>query len=290
MNRFAGAILPLLLVPVIYCTALPLLVSPSIGSWIELPRSFVALAVGVVGFVGRSAWVRGGAGIAVLGFVTVGPDILVILTPGFALRFTSLLVRTGHVGPVLLATTLAAVPSLIPLARMVRTFRRERQARARDAHGSARWADRSDLAEAKLLEEEGVVLGQVRGRGGWTPVIDGSDHHILLIMPPGAGKTTGPGDPLRGPAHGPRWKMGGVERDEGAAGPRSVLIRRASLGVELRTHHRDVRRSTNLPGLETTSTSSLGTPTAPVSFKASTSCARSSSRFARLFRTSSDRR
>lgn len=63
---------------------------------------------------------------------------------------------------------------------------------AATAHGSARFADRADLAAADLLSGEGLVLGALgRGRRPFA-LTDRSGQHALVVMPPGAGKTTGP--------------------------------------------------------------------------------------------------
>lgn len=60
------------------------------------------------------------------------------------------------------------------------------------AHGSARFATDADLAAADLQSGEGLVLGSVARRGRPRTLTDRSGQHALLVMPPGAGKTTGP--------------------------------------------------------------------------------------------------
>jgi type IV secretion system protein VirD4 len=60
------------------------------------------------------------------------------------------------------------------------------------AHGTARFADASDLRAADLLSGEGVVLGTVPSLLGSRPITDRSGDHVLVVMPPGGGKTTGP--------------------------------------------------------------------------------------------------
>jgi type IV secretion system protein VirD4 len=89
------------------------------------------------------------------------------------------------------AVTLA-VPALFATLAAAATRGGGRNGRVADtAHGSARWATASDLHRAQLLAPQGVVLGRWSGFPE-RRIVDGSDHHILLVMPPGAGKTTGP--------------------------------------------------------------------------------------------------
>lgn len=67
---------------------------------------------------------------------------------------------------------------------------------ARLAHGSAELAQKRHLVAAGLLAREtgrGFVLGAWRGSGGDPqPVVDRSDQHALIVIPPGGGKTSGP--------------------------------------------------------------------------------------------------
>jgi type IV secretion system protein VirD4 len=60
------------------------------------------------------------------------------------------------------------------------------------AHGTARLATLADLRAADLLSGEGIVLGAHRTRLGLRPITDRSGDHVLAVMPPGGGKTTGP--------------------------------------------------------------------------------------------------
>lgn len=59
------------------------------------------------------------------------------------------------------------------------------------AHGSARLATLSDLERAGMTGPTGVRLGAYRDRGRTRLLHDDSEDHVLLIMPTGAGKTTG---------------------------------------------------------------------------------------------------
>lgn len=59
------------------------------------------------------------------------------------------------------------------------------------AHGSARLATRADLEAAGLLGGRGVRLGAWRQGRTVMALTDASDQHVLLVMPSGAGKTTG---------------------------------------------------------------------------------------------------
>lgn len=77
-------------------------------------------------------------------------------------------------------------------AALLRLALGRRSTVAATAHGSARFADRADLAAADLLSGEGLVLGALgRGRRPFA-LTDRSGQHALVVMPPGAGKTTGP--------------------------------------------------------------------------------------------------
>lgn len=71
--------------------------------------------------------------------------------------------------------------------------RRAPSTAVRWVHGSARLADRADLRAAGMLgASRGILLGR------WPPsrrgalLRDDSEHHVLVTIPPGGGKTTGP--------------------------------------------------------------------------------------------------
>jgi|CXWL01.1.fsa_nt_gi type IV secretion system protein VirD4 len=90
-----------------------------------------------------------------------------------------------------LAVALAVPAGLAALTAAATRGRARGGAVAETAHGSARWASAADLHRADLFATQGVVLGRWQGLPE-RRIVDGSDHHILLVMPPGAGKTTGP--------------------------------------------------------------------------------------------------
>lgn len=72
-------------------------------------------------------------------------------------------------------------------------LRRRSPTLATVAHGSARWAGRADLVRAGLLgrgERDGIVLGSWRSRWGSERLVDTSDQHVLVLMPPRLGKTS----------------------------------------------------------------------------------------------------
>lgn len=77
-------------------------------------------------------------------------------------------------------------------AALLRSVVARGSAVAATAHGSARFADHADLAAADLLSGEGLVLGAIRRGRRPEALTDRSGQHALVVMPPGAGKTTGP--------------------------------------------------------------------------------------------------
>ncbi|MDX1998543.1 MAG: type IV secretory system conjugative DNA transfer family protein, partial [Thermoanaerobaculia bacterium] len=123
--------------------------------------------------------------------VHLGP--LPVFSPTLAPRLFPLLLSTQLFSLAFqsLAVTLA-VPAGFAAVTAAATRRKSHGGPvAETAHGSARWATSSDLRRANLLADQGVVLGRWPGLPE-RRIVDGSDHHILLVMPPGAGKTTGP--------------------------------------------------------------------------------------------------
>jgi type IV secretion system protein VirD4 len=124
-------------------------------------------------------------------FAHVGP--VPVFSPRLALTVIPLLLPTQLFSLALEACAIAlAVPaSFAALATAATRGRGHGGPVAETAHGSARWATASDLRRADLFSHQGVVLGRWPGLPE-RRIVDGSDHHILLVMPPGAGKTTGP--------------------------------------------------------------------------------------------------
>lgn len=173
------------------------------GSWIDAPAPPVlllvvagSLLVLAVVLLALPRWRPG----AVLAASSAGLLVLLALgpvpSPLTALpRSLELARHPGLRGPALSALVLSGTVGLLALAltaALLRSAAGRRAAAARVAHGSARFADRGDLAAADLLSGEGVVLGRhgdgVRGQ----PLTDRSADHVLVVMPPGGGKTTGP--------------------------------------------------------------------------------------------------
>jgi type IV secretion system protein VirD4 len=123
--------------------------------------------------------------------VHLGP--LPVFSPTLAPRLLPLLLSTQLFSLALqsLAVALAVPAACEALAAAATRGKGHGGTLAETAHGSARWATTSDLRRASLLADQGVVLGRWPGLPE-RRIVDGSDHHILLVMPPGAGKTTGP--------------------------------------------------------------------------------------------------
>jgi type IV secretion system protein VirD4 len=123
--------------------------------------------------------------------VHIGP--FPVFAPVLTLRLLPVLLSTQLLSLFLqaVAVTLAIPAGLAALAAAVTRGQLRGGSIAETAHGSARWASSHDLRRAKLFASQGVVLGRTLGPGS-RRIVDGSDHHILLVMPPGAGKTTGP--------------------------------------------------------------------------------------------------
>ena len=64
----------------------------------------------------------------------------------------------------------------------------------RSPHGDARWATRSEIAEAGLLDEAGVILGKLgapRSRAPFLRSASDAYSNTLLVAPPGGGKGVG---------------------------------------------------------------------------------------------------
>lgn len=92
-----------------------------------------------------------------------------------------------------LPATLALSSLLLAVAPLLG----RRTSTARVAHGSARYATHRDLESANLLEsplkpDSDLAGGIVLGRLGRRLIVDRSEHHLLLSLATGAGKTTGP--------------------------------------------------------------------------------------------------
>ena len=81
---------------------------------------------------------------------------------------------------------------LLAIGAALQRSAHRRSSAAEVAHGTARFATRSDLRAADLLSGHGVVLGTAPSALGGRPLTDRSADHVLIVMPPGGGKTTGP--------------------------------------------------------------------------------------------------
>ncbi|MDX1997600.1 MAG: type IV secretory system conjugative DNA transfer family protein, partial [Thermoanaerobaculia bacterium] len=154
----------------------------------------VALVVGLpVGLSASAALIyeRLGRPPELLPLAHLGP--VPVFSPNHAPRLISLLLSTQLLSLAFQALAVAlAVPATFAAVAAAATRRKGHGGPvAETAHGSARWATTSDLRRANLLAEQGVVLDRWPGLPE-RRIVDGSDHHILLVMPPGAGKTTGP--------------------------------------------------------------------------------------------------
>lgn len=73
-------------------------------------------------------------------------------------------------------------------------FRQGSQERPDIAHGSSRPATYRELKKLGMLgaHDGAVRLGAFAHAGRRIPLTDSSDHHVLMLMPSGAGKTSGP--------------------------------------------------------------------------------------------------
>lgn len=60
-------------------------------------------------------------------------------------------------------------------------------------HGDARWASEAEIRRAGLLESQGVILGKLGSgrRAPWLRTTRQDYSNMLVVAPPGAGKTTG---------------------------------------------------------------------------------------------------
>lgn len=103
--------------------------------------------------------------------------------------------RSAEIRPLLARPALAALATagLLSLAAVALDGRRRRREPAALAHGSARYATAAELTRAGLLDgTEGLLLG-AWGRGRRRRLLaDPADHHALIVLPPGGGKTSGP--------------------------------------------------------------------------------------------------
>lgn len=118
------------------------------------------------------------------------PRRLPLVSPHHGFAIHRLYVERGelaHLLPVMsTAFCVAAFLAVIP-AILLRRPRRSSVATV--AHGSARWATLSEAVEGGLGPHPGVHLGYFADRPRH-PLNDDSDHHILVLAPPGTGKTT----------------------------------------------------------------------------------------------------
>ena len=130
--------------------------------------------------------------VAAVAVSRVLPPRLVLVSPWAGLRLPHLLARRGGAHALLEPALTALVASLALAFTLAEPLRRARRpAVASIAHGSARWATRSEVDDAGLLADpaEGVHLGYL-DRRFHDPLSDPSDQHILVLAPPGTGKTT----------------------------------------------------------------------------------------------------
>ncbi|MFW6012224.1 MAG: type IV secretory system conjugative DNA transfer family protein [bacterium] len=121
------------------------------------------------------------------------PVRLPLVSPTLGFRVHAAYFEAGQafeLGPTFLqAVTAAAALAFVPAA-LLRSANRERVAPV--VHGSARWASEHELRRIGLLQprERGLHLGYADPEHR-KPLTDSSDHHVLVLAPPGTGKTTG---------------------------------------------------------------------------------------------------
>ena len=120
------------------------------------------------------------------------PSRLPWLSPLAGLRIHAVYSDAGRALE-LLPTLLLAVAATAAVAFVPALFVRpkHRSDIAPVAHGSARWAGERDVRSVGLLQplDQGLHLGYFDAERQ-LPLTDASDHHVLVLAPPGTGKTT----------------------------------------------------------------------------------------------------
>jgi len=168
----------------------PVLV-PVLPTWLHLVAA--VLALGGAGYLARSHGVFGCAVLALPGVLLVllarGPVYL----PHQGLAWLLPLLRSSETRPEAVeALAVSVAASLLAAALGLMLASGSRSSPAEVAHGSSRPAEMQDLREAGLVGiPSGVHLGAWRTRSGLVPLRDDSEDHVLLVMPSGAGKTSG---------------------------------------------------------------------------------------------------
>jgi type IV secretion system protein VirD4 len=120
------------------------------------------------------------------------PPRLPSISPFAGLRIHAVYSEAGRaldlLPTLLIALATTAVIAFIPAAFLRRNPRSEI---APIAHGSARWASERDVRAVGLLQkaDHGLHLGYFDA-ARQSPLTDSSDHHVLVLAPPGTGKTT----------------------------------------------------------------------------------------------------
>lgn len=124
--------------------------------------------------------------------VPVLPPRLPIVSPLAGLRIHAVYSEAGRALDLLPTIVLAlATSALVAFVPSVVLRRNHRSAVAPVAHGSARWASEKDVRAVGLLKspDQGLHLGYLDGARS-SALTDDSDHHVLVLAPPGTGKTT----------------------------------------------------------------------------------------------------
>ena len=170
----------------------PLLV-PVLPRWVYLAAGGAALyAAFRLAHRGRRLVSLGAAlpGI-VLALLARGPVYLPHQGLGWS---TALLTYPQARGEILEAVAVSLAATLLAAALGLALWRSDGSKRSPSAiaHGSSRPAGARDLREAGLLGSlTGIHLGAWRSHGKLLPLRDDSEDHVLLVMPSGAGKTSG---------------------------------------------------------------------------------------------------
>lgn len=160
-----------------------------------LPWAATAVALALLAFAlrhrrGRLLGIAALPLVALLAVHAVAPIYPPWLGAGWSLRLFLTPYR-----PLVAAAVSEGFLAVAVLATLALAFYGARTNPAHIAHGSAVLASDRHLAEAGLLARQpgrGFVLGAWRGGGAPRLVVDASDQHTLIVIPPGGGKTSGP--------------------------------------------------------------------------------------------------
>ncbi len=170
----------------------PALGAPLVGA---APGSLVRLVLAVAAIGGLAVAVRRRARFGVV-LVPVAAALVAgvfgpVYPPHRGMLWTLILLGSApHEGTLALAWGVAGV---VGVGLVAVGLRRPAVRVAEAVHGSARFAERRDLVRAGMLRGSGgIVLGRWEGPGGRGLLRDDSDQHVLITIPPGGGKTTGP--------------------------------------------------------------------------------------------------